>query len=51
MNLYIVRHDQTDWNVAGKCQIIHDDRLVERGFGQLEGKIEKNFIKPTDYNS
>ena len=97
MKIYVIRHGQTDWNVAGKCQgmtdielnntgieqakkaseqfknykidliicsplkrtrktaeiineaincqIISDERIIERGFGNVEGKTDDEWKK------
>ncbi len=29
--------------VGGKCEIVYDERLVERGFGEFEGKSKSEF--------
>ena len=84
MKIYVIRHGQTDWNVAGKCQgmtakkaseqfknykidliicsplkrtrktaeiineatkcnIIIDERLIERGCGEVEGTTKEEW--------
>lgn len=36
MKLYLIRHGQTDWNVAGKIQGSHDSELNENGISQAK---------------
>ncbi|MFA6125012.1 MAG: histidine phosphatase family protein [Sphingomonas sp.] len=35
--IYLVRHGETEWNVAGRFQGHLDSRLTERGLAQAEG--------------
>lgn len=44
MSIYVVRHGQTEWNVAGKCQGKKDIELNEMGKKQAEetAKVLKN---------
>lgn len=36
MKLYLIRHGQTDWNVAGRIQGSHDSELNENGLNQAK---------------
>ena len=36
--------------MGGKCKIIYDDRLLERGFGEFEGRSREDFFKSVGGN-
>lgn len=44
MTLYLIRHGQTDWNVAGRIQGTHDSELNENGREQAR-KLGESILK------
>ncbi|MBE5960208.1 MAG: alpha-ribazole phosphatase [Lachnospiraceae bacterium] len=49
MKLYMIRHGETDWNVAGRMQGSKDIELNENGIAQaqqLYGKVKKEGYQP-----
>ena len=49
MKLYLIRHGQTDWNVAGKIQGCHDIPLNETGRKQAQYLAEGMRNRPVTH--
>ena len=49
MKLYLIRHGQTDWNVAGKIQGCHDIPLNATGKRQAEYLAEGMSRRPVTH--
>ena len=47
LNLYLIRHGQTEWNIADRMQGIQNSPLTEKGV--LGAKITGEYLKNTPF--